>query len=237
MSKEIFKKNIGKKIKTGAFLGIATVTTLAGVAGCGFGHEKNTEKTNTPTPKDVGTTTINSEKVVLGDAAQQAIADAVNKAFDEKWKSMHEPERTHEPRRTSEPTTVPSAVVPEALKTEYGNDIVVNKNQSYLFSKGTVISIDAFVNGNKDFDDDGATGALVVFNSDSPLEIHSPYGGSGKTNLKNQAEIDATVSQQAMASLGSHPEFNKIMVYDALTGKQTAYAVRSAAGVQIIPVN
>jgi hypothetical protein len=215
MNNEI-KKNIGKigmRIAAGTGVGILTLTSI----GCNKGEAKLA----TPIPAETRTTNINIyiPKGPSLELTAEASENGTNKAFKgfEATHPIPTVTVTEKPKPTR--TTLPT-VIPEELKEEYGESISFKSNELSSILGGTVISGDFFVNGHRDYDDLGETGSIVVsYNNNCPLNIRAPYGGSGRTNLQNQDEVNAVIGQQAMASFGSHPEFKKIFVYDAVTGK------------------
>jgi hypothetical protein len=115
-------------------------------------------------------------------------------------------------------TTLPTKI-PEVLKPEYGTPIALATGETRYIGKGTVISGDVKTNNVKYYDDLSNTGDIYVFTSDSYIRTEALYGASGRTGLKNQDEIEAVITQQAMATFGSIPEKNVIFVRNAQTGE------------------
>jgi len=120
-------------------------------------------------------------------------------------------------------TTIPSTI-PDALKQVYGDKLVLGPSEVVDVSKGTVLSGDFIANDHEDYiknENPDISASIVVYKIDlaQPVRTKGFWGGSGRTNLKSQAEIDAVIQQQAMATLGSEPGFVNVKVYDAVTGE------------------
>jgi len=223
MNKEI--KGTNKNLVGNLVLKVGIPATVAALflAGCGGIHTNKVEiyggtgtpnaATATPKPSEAACGTPEPTKVPTPN--KTACAPKPTEA-----PTCCTPRPIETPVVTPRPTEIPNK-----LKTEYGDPIGFKPGETRYVSYGSVISGDVKVNDIKIYDDLAETG-LIIRSRGNLVKIEAPYGASGRVNLKGQVEIDAVVQQQAMATFGSHPEMNKISVYDVQAGQITQVFIR-----------